>query len=309
MIVNNLLWLIIGIGLGLVGARFLQQKPLRQTIPQPSDDAPSIPPQSEARASQTQATVLAYQMATEMSRFKAGLLARTSHELRSPLNGLIGMHQLILSDLCDSPEEEREFLAQANQSALNMVGLLDELIEISRLEHGTSKLNLEVISLAELFTEIQAATHMQAANRRLKLTIQLPEPDIWVQADYLRLRQVLLFLVDSAIAQLEEGGVQLSCKADPKNQQAYIWIDDPRSPDLWQEPAQLSQTDAPADKADLSDGMRLITSQILLHLMGGDLQPAVLPDEQRPTFQQRVQCTLPLASTVNLPTSGQATSL
>ncbi|HIK17782.1 MAG TPA: HAMP domain-containing histidine kinase [Leptolyngbyaceae cyanobacterium M33_DOE_097] len=305
MIVSNLLWLIIGIGLGLVGARFLQQKPLRRTFPQSGEKPLPPAPQPEAHANQTQATALAYQMATEMSQFKAGLLARTSHELRSPLNGLIGMHQLILSDLCDSPEEEREFLTQANESALNMVRLLDELIEISRLEHGTSKLKLEAISLAELLTEIQTATHMQAANRRLKLIIQPPEPDIWVQADYLRLRQVLLFLVDSAIAQLTEGGVQLSCQADPGTQQVYIWIDDPRSPDLWQEPAQLSQADAPVAKADLSEGMRLITSQILLHLMGGDLQPTVLPTTQRPTFQQRLQCTLPLASEVQPLTLGQ----
>jgi len=299
--VSNLLWLIIGIGLGLLGARFLQQKPVRRTFSQPRENPPPIAPQPEAQANQTQAAALAYQMATEMSQFKAGLLARTSHELRSPLNGLIGMHQLILSDLCDSAEEEREFLTQANESALNMVRLLDELIEISRLEHGTSQLKLEALSLAELLTEIQAATHLQAANRRLKLTIQPPEPDIWVQADYLRLRQVLLFLVDSAIAQLAEGGVQISCQADPGTQQVYIWIDDPRSPDLWQEPAQLSQTDAPAAKADLSEGMRLITSQILLHLMGGDLQPTVLPEAQRPAFQQRLQCTLPLASPVSQP--------
>jgi signal transduction histidine kinase len=84
-------------------------------------------------------------MAKEMSQFKAGFLARTSHELRSPLSSLIGLHQLILADLCDSPEEAREFVAQANASALKMVKLLDEVIAVSKTEHGTNRLELRSV--------------------------------------------------------------------------------------------------------------------------------------------------------------------
>ena len=58
---------------------------------------------------------LAYQMAAQMSQFKAGFLARTSHELRSPLSSMIGLHQLILSDLCESPEEQKEFIKEVSR--------------------------------------------------------------------------------------------------------------------------------------------------------------------------------------------------
>ena len=81
---------------------------------------------------------LAYHMAREMSQFKAGFLARTTHVLRSPLNGLIGLHQLILSDLCENPEEEREFIGQAHQRALQLLKLIDEILHIARAEHGNS---------------------------------------------------------------------------------------------------------------------------------------------------------------------------
>ena len=77
----------------------------------------------EALKEELKQTELALQMAAQMSQFKGGFLARTSHELRSPLSSLIGLHQLIVSDLCDDPEEEREFVAQAYQYALKLMGL------------------------------------------------------------------------------------------------------------------------------------------------------------------------------------------
>ncbi len=58
-------------------------------------------------------------MAAQMGQYKAGFLARTFHELGSPLTSLISLYQLILSDLCDSPAEERDCIAQAQQSCLD----------------------------------------------------------------------------------------------------------------------------------------------------------------------------------------------
>ena len=57
-------------------------------------------------------------MASEMSKFKAGFLARTAHELRSPMNSMISGLQLVISDLADDPEEERKFVSQAHSCAL-----------------------------------------------------------------------------------------------------------------------------------------------------------------------------------------------
>ncbi|GBF84663.1 histidine kinase dimerization/phospho-acceptor domain-containing protein [Aphanothece sacrum] len=67
----------------------------------------------EALKQELEQTKLAYQMAVQLSQFKSGFLAKTSHELRSPLSTLMGLHQLILSDLCENHEEEREFIEQA----------------------------------------------------------------------------------------------------------------------------------------------------------------------------------------------------
>ena len=114
-----------------------------------------------AKLKQTQ---IAYNLAREMSQFKAGFLARTTHELRSPLSSLISLHQLILSDLCDNPDEERVFVAQAHSSALKLMSLIDEILEVSRLEHGTIKLEIQPLELATVLTKVYNLTHLIAAN-------------------------------------------------------------------------------------------------------------------------------------------------
>ena len=60
---------------------------------------------------------IAYRQLLALERFKSGFLARTSHELRSPINTIVSLHQLILEDLCEGPEEEKEFIEQSKNAA------------------------------------------------------------------------------------------------------------------------------------------------------------------------------------------------
>ncbi|HAA29801.1 MAG TPA: histidine kinase, partial [Cyanobacteria bacterium UBA8553] len=164
----DLIYLVVGVGLGLLGSRFIRstkepKEPVVSTsINQPEE--PMVSTSSEPQGTdqenlqplkeELKQTQLAYQMAQQISQFKGGFLARTSHELRSPLSSLIGMHQLILNDLCDSPEEEREFVAQANNSAKKMVKLLDELIAVAKMEHGKTRLETRSLPLTKVFEDV-----------------------------------------------------------------------------------------------------------------------------------------------------------
>jgi len=238
---------------------------------------------------------LAYQLAMAMSQFKGGFLARTSHELRSPLNGLIGMQQLILQDLCDSPEEEREFIEQANQSALKMIKVLDNVLDVARLEHGTIKMELQPLQLAALLQAVYDLTYLQAADRNLKLHLILPEPDLYVLADPRRLRQVLLHLVDTLMVQMTEGRIQVSVQA--ATGYARIWIDSDRAIDL-SEPIDLLHLPSEPTAAIPSPGLNLLTLQILVSLMQGTLTllapAAETAADEADNLQARVQCSIPL---------------
>ena len=223
---------------------------------------------------------LAYQMAAQMSQFKAGFLARTSHELRSPLSSMIGLHQLILSDLCESPEEQKEFIAQAYQSALKLLKLIDEIVAVSKTEYGSNRLNLESLQLAEIFAEIDRLTHLQAANRNLILKIIPPDPQISVNADRSRLIQLIFNLIDSGISLMKTGTIKLSTSQVTADTVTFeVDVECPIS--LWQEQQDVEPDFDGKDLTEirqfvqdisLSAHMKLMLSKTLLETMGGSLE-------------------------------------
>jgi K+-sensing histidine kinase KdpD len=243
-----------------------------------------------------QRTQLAYQMAKESEQFKAGFLARTSHELRSPLNSVMSLQQLILSDLCEDVAEEREFVAQAYTAAQKLLNLLDKLISVSKATYGTEKLTLQSVVLEDVFMEVQSLTMMQAQNRSQRLEIEYPDPDVQVIADPRWLRQVLVSLVDTPIALMQEGTIRVTSQVDLAEKMVHIHIEDERPASFWSESVDLLQTlqtrgqlsaDAAGKQAaqtipDLleqapSPGISLLVNQTLVDLMGGRLEVLQVP--------------------------------
>ena len=243
---------------------------------------------------------LAYQMAAQMSQFKAGFLARTSHELRSPLSSMIGLHQLILSDLCESPEEQKEFIAQAYHSALKLMKLIDEIVAVSKTEYGSDSLQIESLQLAEIFTEIDRLTHLPAANRNLQLKIVKPDPTIRVLADRSRLVQLIFNLIDSGISLMKNGAIKLSTtKITASAIEIELDIECPAA--MWQESNthesnistnDLTQMREFLQEMGLSANMKLLLSQTLLETMGGSLQLLDLSssDRQEPLTRIVLTC-------------------
>lgn len=293
-------WIYLGVGLVLgLGFRWLfarSSKALSSSSPVLPLDEQHVPLIQQ----QIQQTQLAYQMAREMSQFKAGFLARTTHELRSPLNGLIGLHQLILSDLCEDPAEEREFIAQAHERTLKLLKLMDEILSVARTEHGTNKLDIQPRPLAQVLEEVYDLTYMLAANRNFSLQMLPADSEIYVLADHRWLRQVLINLVDTAISQMEEGSINISSSIISTNNLAHIWLDVPTHAMPWSESIdliksgdKLPQTDQ--DNASLSPGMKLLLNQTLVEVMGGKLEILPYPIAKEPGEQFiRLQVSIPL---------------
>ncbi len=183
----------LGLGLNSLRPRQSNDRPESQPESQPSNNLPSP----------------AYQAALDLAQFKSSFLSRTSHELRSPMNALISSLQLISADLCDSPEEEREYVGIAHDAALKFIGLLDEVIKVSKLQTGTLAVQSTDIDLSFLLQEVYFMTRLQAENRNLKLIIPMLEEELLTQGDEAYLRQALVILVDRAISLLEEGTIEV----------------------------------------------------------------------------------------------------
>ncbi|WP_421659009.1 sensor histidine kinase [Leptothermofonsia sp. ETS-13] len=292
----NLVWMGVGFGLGLAAGWFRWQ-PSKKKQSNTSSPSGNNPIQPAHHPSQLE---LAYQMASEMSQFKGGYLARISHELRSPLNGLIGMHQLILSDLCDSPEEEREFITQANVSARKMVEVLDRILDVARVEYGTVQLEIQTVPLAEIFQEVYDLTYLLAKDRNIRLQILPPDPEVYVQVDLPRFRQILIYLVDTAIQKLPEDGITISANLSTDSSTVQIWIDDQCSLASRSEPINLLQTEVTGDGALPPTGLNLLAVQTLLKMMQGRLEVVPVhainggPDGSHPSsILTRIQCSVP----------------
>lgn len=312
----ELIYLLVGVGLGFVASRVTGKKQpevliapspevatkgnIEPELTQPSQVV--VNENLEPLLEELRQTQLAYEMAKQTSQFKSGFLARASHELRSPLTSLIGMHQLILSDLCDSPEEEREFIAQANVSALKMVKLLTDVIDISKIEHGKARLEITALPLSKVLENLHTLTYMQAAHSNLRFEVVAPDEEIYVLVDPRRFQQVLVGIVDTAITWMESGKIKLSATSVPELNQAQIWIDVESSNPVWSEAVDLlNQTPEAATPntktPDMSPGMNLLMLQTVIEVMQGHLALVAVADDTATDYHvTRLQCSLPLAT-------------
>jgi K+-sensing histidine kinase KdpD len=187
----------------------------------------------DALKRELQQTRLAYQMATGINQLKSSFLGRVAHELRSPLSSMISLHQLILADLCESPQEEREFIAQAQQAGRKLMAMLDEMITLSKLESGIIPLDREIVSLTKLWQDWESLTHLQASNCGIQLKFGSFSEEIAIIADYQRLAAALVLLVDAAIANLASGTISISV-SDFSEKGVTITIEFPGEIDRWQ---------------------------------------------------------------------------
>lgn len=146
--------------------------------------------------------------AEEANRTKSEFLANVSHELRTPLNGALGMLQLL--ELSPLSPEQRQYVTTAIRSGQNLVRLLSDILDLSRIEAG--KLVIEAIpcDIRELVDEVFSTFSLDATGKGITLeTTIAPGTPTYVRTDPLRLRQTLFNLVGNAVKFTEKGGVRV----------------------------------------------------------------------------------------------------
>ncbi|WP_254564895.1 ATP-binding protein [Oscillatoria sp. HE19RPO] len=156
----------------------------------------------------------ARQKAEEISQLKSQFLANTSHELRTPLNGIIGFLKLIVDDMAEDEEEKQEFIKEAYRSAVHLLNLINDVLDIAKIEAGKMELDLVPVKLDELLTGIE--NHARAHGQEKNLSFQVYKPhtedEIILYGNYQRLLQVLFNLVGNAIKFTHEGGITITAE-------------------------------------------------------------------------------------------------
>ncbi|MEM7065254.1 MAG: ATP-binding protein [Cyanobacteria bacterium P01_B01_bin.77] len=225
--------------------------------------------------------------AEEASRLKSEFLANTSHELRTPLNGMIGFLRLVLDGMADDPEEQEEFIEEAHKSALHLLNLINDVLDIAKIEAGKMEIDLTAVSLQELFCDVENFTRPQAEQRGLQFDMQLPATldEIKLYGNYQRILQVLLNLIGNAIKFTPEGGVTISAEVKPQSVrfQGRVWpghikisVEDTGIGVSLEKQNRLfqtfSQVDGERTRQYGGTGLGLAISQRLIEAMGGKVQ-------------------------------------
>jgi len=148
----------------------------------------------------------------EMDRLKSVFLASMSHELRTPLNSIIGFTGIILQGMAgDVNEEQRKQLTMVKNSASHLLSLIDDVLDISKIEEGRLKLSLEEFGLNDVASEVVETLSSTASEKGLDLLTEVPE-GITLFTDRRRIKQVLMNLGSNAVKFTDQGNVTIAAR-------------------------------------------------------------------------------------------------
>ncbi len=160
--------------------------------------------------------VSAWKEAQNANQLKNEFLATTSHELRTPLNGIINCIRIVQDGYCDSKEEEQEFLQQADDAAIHLLGIINDVLDISKIEAGKLSVTIQKVDLAKIINEVIDLHTVSIQRKALEFTTPEWRNLIYVHADPAKLKQVLINIVSNAVKFTDQGTVALSVKIQPK---------------------------------------------------------------------------------------------
>jgi PAS domain S-box-containing protein len=206
---------------------------------------------------------------------KSAFLSSMSHELRSPLNAILGFAQLINSDSPPPTPTQATSIDQILHAGWYLLELINEILDLAQIESGKLALSLEPTSLAEVMLECQAMIEPQGQKRGIKMTFPQFDLPCFVRADRTRLKQVLINLLSNAIKYNQPNGtvvVDVDRVCTPEH--TRVSVKDTGAglpPDMLMQLFQPFNRLGQETKSEEGTGIGLVMSKRLVELMGGEI--------------------------------------
>jgi len=216
------------------------------------------------------------------SRAKSEFLSSMSHELRTPLNAILGFSQLLALDQGLTPEQSDNAL-EIVTAGRHLLTLINEVLDLARIESGKLTLSMEPVQLVELIDECSAMVESGAIRQGLAFHRDMAHcQDRWVRADRLRLKQVLLNLMSNAVKYNREGGsVRMACEFMSTGRVRLAVTD--TGPGIPED--KLGELFTPFNRLGLEagsiegSGIGLVITKRLVEMMGGEIGVDSRPGE------------------------------
>lgn len=220
----------------------------------------------------------AKEKAEESDRLKTAFLSNMSHEIRTPMNAIVGFSDL-LNDASLGQEERSEFIAQINMGAENLMHLIDDIIDISKIESGQIKINAQDCDINELLKEQlvmfrQNLDRLDKTHLDLRLNWKWPDRNLTLKTDPFRVKQILSNLLNNAVKFTEEGYIETGIEQTGEKLVRFyvkdtgIGIDEEKQEVIFD---RFRQGHKSKTKLYGGTGLGLAISKNLVELLGGEI--------------------------------------
>jgi PAS domain S-box-containing protein len=215
----------------------------------------------------------------EVDQLKSQFLANMSHELRTPLNSIIGFSRVIIKGI-DGPisDMQQQDLTAIYNSGQHLLGLINDILDLARIEAGKMELNFEEVHLAEMATSVMSTAKGLVKEKPIQLIQRIPPNMPSVRGDTMRVRQVLLNLISNASKFTDEGSITVEAviqKGPTGKMEALINVTDTGPGISIEDQKKLfqafSQVDGSATRKSGGSGLGLSICANLVQLHGGHI--------------------------------------
>jgi signal transduction histidine kinase len=163
----------------------------------------------------------------QASQLKSQFLANMSHEFRTPLNAILGYTSMLLQGVSgEMPPPQKNKMLRVDSNARHLLSIINDILDISRIEAGKMPLHLEEFELGALISELLAEVEPLIQKARLQVLTDVPEPAPEVHSDRQKVKQIVLNLLTNAIKFTPQGHAKLRVRSDDQRQELRIAVED-----------------------------------------------------------------------------------
>ena len=171
------------------------------------------------RVQRSNELIKAKQRAEEADRMKSVFLANMSHEIRTPLNAIVGFSEIIA--LTEDEVEKAEYLNIIQKNSNLLLQLINDILDLSRIESGKSEMNFQLVEMTGLIDEVEKV-HRLKMKTAIRLNVIRPDEEIWIMVDRNRITQVLFNFLSNAIKNTHEGAITLGLEVCGEWLKVYV---------------------------------------------------------------------------------------